>query len=396
MTSDARLPADAAGVLEATEQLRAAAAAKKCWTCGCLRETLDAIARGVPAASLPAALRDAMEEGRRRLLPARYDCLGCAVCHPAIAANALNDAAGSDLVRTGPCATEDAAEREGWPPLPGSYTVLRARAPVAVCTLTDEALAAALVEARPDGVAIVGTLLTENLGIERLVRNVVANPHVRFLVLAGRDSPGTVGHFPGGSLAAFAKNGTDERRRIPDAPGRRPVLRNLARTAEKHFREHVEVVDLVGQSEPTAVLEAAAACAARDPGPAVSADVATVPPTIRGAVPETMTPDPAGWFVVDPDPRRGRLLVEHYSTAGVLDAVIEARTAAEACCTAIEKSLLTRLDHAAYLGRELARAEISLRTGAPYRQDAAPERRATDLSMAAGCGCGPKDCGGGV
>jgi hypothetical protein len=39
----------------------------------------------------------------------------------------------------------------------------------------------------------------------------------------------------------------------------------------------------------------------------------------------------------------------------------------------IEKKLVTRLDHAAYLGRELARAEWALKAGDPYVQDAAPE-----------------------
>lgn len=41
--------------------------------------------------------------------------------------------------------------------------------------------------------------------------------------------------------------------------------------------------------------------------------------------------------------------------------------------TAIERKLLTRLDHAAYLGRELARAEQALSSGETYVQDGAPE-----------------------
>jgi tetrahydromethanopterin S-methyltransferase subunit A len=45
---------------------------------------------------------------------------------------------------------------------------------------------------------------------------------------------------------------------------------------------------------------------------------------------------------------------------------------------------LSRLDHAAYLGRELARAEHSLSTGEPYVQD----RAAGEVEAAtASCGC---------
>jgi len=36
----------------------------------------------------------------------------------------------------------------------------------------------------------------------------------------------------------------------------------------------------------------------------------------------------------------------------------------------IQEGLVTQLDHAAYLGRELAKAEIALQTGSHYEQDA--------------------------
>ena len=61
-------------------------------------------------------------------------------------------------------------------------------------------------------------------------------------------------------------------------------------------------------------------------------------------------------------------------TTGSLDAVIEGPTPAHCYTVAIEKELLTRLDHAAYLGRELARAKIALDTTDRYEQDAAPEQ----------------------
>jgi tetrahydromethanopterin S-methyltransferase subunit A len=97
-----------------------------------------------------------------------------------------------------------------------------------------------------------------------------------------------------------------------------------------------------------------------------------------------MSSDKAGYFVVYPDRARRVLLLEHYRNDGVLDVVIEGRAAAELYYPAIEQGLISRLDHAAYLGRELARAERALESGAPYVQDAAPERQAT---TGRGCGC---------
>ena len=113
--------------------------------------------------SLDAVLASA----RERLLPQRYDCLGCATCFPAIALNEFAADGFLDLTENAICPTDAVEERHGWPPLPGSYTVLRYHAPVAVCTLNDDALAEAVASTRIPEVAIVGTLHTENLGIER-------------------------------------------------------------------------------------------------------------------------------------------------------------------------------------------------------------------------------------
>ena len=51
--------------------------------------------------------------------------------------------------------------------------------------------------------------------------------------------------------------------------------------------------------------------------------------------------------------------------------VIEGRQAALIAATAVERGFVTQLDHAAYLGRELAKAEAALSNGITYEQDAA-------------------------
>lgn len=64
------------------------------------------------------------------------------------------------------------------------------------------------------------------------------------------------------------------------------------------------------------------------------------------------------------------LVCEHYTKEGVLDETIRGTRAEDVAYTAIKHGLLSRLDHAAYLGRELARAETALKLGQPYTQDA--------------------------
>ena len=362
-------------VEEAARWLKEAVDAKKCWSCGCLHSSLEAIDRALEEDQLPAMLGQVLEQSRSRLREVRYDCLGCQICYPPLAMNALGRTALGRALEAEACPTDEVEERVGWPPLPGSYTVLRYGAPVAVCTLTDEVLSRTLAREKPTEVALIGTMQTENLGIERLVRNILANPNSRFVVVCGEDSRQAIGHLPGQSLVALAREGLDERGRIVGARGKRPLLRNISPDAIERFRQTVEVVDLVGCSDHATITATIAECAARYPGPAEPFASERLCEHVTGYLPKRMVLDPAGYFVVYPDRARNLLLLEHYTKDGILDTVIEGKTSAELYVPAVERKLLTRLDHSAYLGRELARAEQALRSGTGYTQDAAPESR---------------------
>jgi tetrahydromethanopterin S-methyltransferase subunit A len=341
---------------------------------------LEAIERSAPVNGQPPDLTAALHAGRDTLQEVQYDCLGCEVCYPAIAINELG-------VEETACPAEQVEERYGWPPYAGEYTVVKYNAPVAVCTLTDDALIRSLIEKQTSGLSIVGTLQTENLGIERVILNTLANPNIRFLILCGPDSRQQVGHLPGQSLASLARNGVDERMRIKDANGKRPRLRNLSSDAIEHFRNTVEVIDLIDESAISLIQEKIGECESKNPGPAAAFSSSPKVKTERGYLPSRMVADPAGYFVLYVDRRRSLLSLEHYSNDGVLDVVIEGPTAAQVYTASIDKHLLSRLDHAAYLGRELARAEHALRTERQYIQDSAPEQpQSMDQSV---CGCRP-------
>jgi len=348
--------------------LAQAVGAAKCAPCGCAHEASAALA-ALPAPA-PRGLRDAAQRLAASLTPQRYPCLGCAVCWPAEALSALQDAG---LMPEGAaCPAEPAVPRPGWPPLPGDYTALRYGAPVAVCTLGDSDLAAAVAAQAGPEVGIVGTLTTENLGIDRLVRNTITNPNLRFVIVCGLEVEQRIGHHPGGSLLAVAANGTDDKGRIVAAPGRRPRLRNLTPGEIAHFRTHVEVIDLIGTRDTAAILAPAQRCGARDPGRAPDPPGGLAVPIQRAAPAGRTLADPAGYLVVYADAARRLLIIEHYRNDGLLTAVTEAGNATDGYTSVLAAGLVSRLDHAAYLGRELARAEHALHAGTPYRQDAAP------------------------
>jgi tetrahydromethanopterin S-methyltransferase subunit A len=370
------------------EQLTEAVAAPKCHTCGCLQQTVEALAStGVGQDEMGATLHEA----RAVFQPKQYDCLGCPVCYPANAANAFSEAfpeadSGLDL-----CPTDEAAERKGWPPFPGDYHVLKCRAPVAVCTLNSETLTSRLKDCAPAGLAIVGTLHTENLGIERLMKNTLANPHIRFLIVCGEDARQAIGHLPGQALQSLFEHGVDARGSIRGARGKRPVLKNVTAEEIQAFLDQIALVPLIREAREDVIAQETESCHRRDPGPYAGAVHARRVNIVHAEEPERFTLDPAGYVVIYPDVRQNRLVLEHYTNAGVLDCLLEGKSPAALYATALARNLVTRLDHAAYLGRELARAERSLRTGEPYLQDRAPgeavQERLTACGTAEPCGC---------
>jgi len=370
------------------EQLSKATDAAKCHRCGCLQQTAEALAgTNVGHAELVGEIGNA----RAVFVEKEYDCLGCRVCFPAIAANAFAEAFVEQGESLDLCPTEELAARAGWPPLAGDYHVVRYRAPVAVCTLNSVGLAAELEAEAPEGLAISGTMHTENLGIERVIQNVVANPHVRFLVLCGEDTEQAIGHLPGQCMESLHANGIRKGGRIEGARGKRPVLKNVGVDQVEAFRRQVELVSLIGEKDVSRLREAVSACAGRDPGPFEGAPVESAVETVWSAEPTRLVPDPAGFVVVYPETRRQILIVEHYTKEGVLDCVVEGRTPAAISAELIERRLVTRLDHAAYLGCELARAERSMQTGDTFIQDRAPGDLDGEPNTTS-CGCTPGTC----
>jgi len=82
--------------------------------------------------------------------------------------------------------------------------------------------------------------------------------------------------------------------------------------------------------------------------------------------------DERGWFKVLIDRDEGRIVLLHFSgrEATRPDLVLKGARATPLYLAAVERGLVSRLDHASYLGRELAKAEVALRTGKAYIQDA--------------------------
>lgn len=395
---------DKSAFKEALAQIENVIKFKKCWKCGCNQGAIRGLEKEIHKLSPNdrTEIEPLLVKAKANFQQIEYDCLGCKTCFPGDLTNALSRAYPSLELEPDSCASEEinVEARQGFPPLPGNYQVVRYQASVAVCTLNSKRLIPEIAKSSHPALSIVGSLNTENLGIERVIRNTLSNPNIRHLIICGEDSEQRIGHLPGQSLLSLSRNGIDAANRIVGAQGKRPVLKNLGADEVQYFREQMEVVDLIGCSDVSKILGMASACQSKNKGQyrgGVAMQIRVKP--VQALPPKQLTLDPNGYFVIFPDASHGKVVVEHYQNTGVLNQIIEGTDIGSIYMTIIDLGIISKLDHAAYLGKELARAEASLKTGVPYVQDQAQdrpvgqERAQTDTSNAkkgsscAGSGC---------
>ena len=131
-------------------------------------------------------------------------------------------------------------------PWPGKYSIGDRSSNIAIVTL-DEDFSFDKYE-----IAIWGPMKTENLGIERVVANVISNPNIRYLIICGKEIRG---HRSGRSLVCLHRNGIDDKGKIIEAPGAVPYIENISKEAVTRFREQVEAIDLIGVTEKDVIVD---------------------------------------------------------------------------------------------------------------------------------------------
>ncbi|HJU13446.1 MAG TPA: tetrahydromethanopterin S-methyltransferase subunit A [Candidatus Nitrosotalea sp.] len=116
---------------------------------------------------------------------------------------------------------------------------------LAVCTLSSMALLEELATSSlMSHINVAGRLLSENRGIETLVRNVLANGKIRKILLCGRE---VQGHRTGHSLVCLHQNGLDRVGRILGSKSPDPVL-TLTDSEVSRFQASVGIIDRTGET----------------------------------------------------------------------------------------------------------------------------------------------------
>jgi tetrahydromethanopterin S-methyltransferase subunit A len=147
----------------------------------------------------------------------------------------------------------------GWPVVKGEYESGNPESPVAVTTCGSHVKGAGQLAA---GACITGPHKTENLGIEKIVANIISNPNIRFLLVTGAE---VKGHISGEAIIMIHKNGVKENR-IVGSTGAIPYIENLPDDAIKRFQAQVQVVEMIGTEDEGAIVAKVKELAAKDPG----------------------------------------------------------------------------------------------------------------------------------
>ena len=154
---------------------------------------------------------------------------------------------------------EKKSPASGWPIVQGDFHSGDPNSPVAVATMGSHLDEKGICDA---GAAICGSCKTENLGLEKVIANIISNPNIRFLLLCGTE---VKGHLSGQTLAALHANGV-EKGKVVGSQGAIPFIENLDDAAIKRFQEQVETVNIMETEDLGQIKAKIAELTARDPG----------------------------------------------------------------------------------------------------------------------------------
>lgn len=121
---------------------------------------------------------------------------------------------------------------------------------VAICTLSSMDMLKEIARSDVlDRVCLAGRLLSENKGIDALIRYVSKNPNLSTLILCGRE---VAGHRAGQSLLLVHRYGTDSDGRIVNSPSPDPFL-SVSEDEITRFQKQIKIIDRIGTTDLHAI-----------------------------------------------------------------------------------------------------------------------------------------------
>ena len=116
---------------------------------------------------------------------------------------------------------------------------------IAVCTLSSLDLLKKMANSDVlQHISIVGRLLSENKGIDAIIRHVNQNKKIKTIIVCGKE---VWGHKAGHSLFKLYRNGIDNNQRIINSNSPDPFL-TVTKTQINYFRNEIILVNMINET----------------------------------------------------------------------------------------------------------------------------------------------------
>ena len=116
---------------------------------------------------------------------------------------------------------------------------------IAICTLSSIKLLKDISNSSlMSQIVLVGRLLSENKGIDLLVKYVILKKNIKVILICGKD---TTGHMSGNSLFKLYENGIDSNGRIIGSTSPDPVL-TITKSEIKIFQKQITLINKIGET----------------------------------------------------------------------------------------------------------------------------------------------------
>jgi tetrahydromethanopterin S-methyltransferase subunit A len=137
-------------------------------------------------------------------------------------------------------------------PINEEYYLGNPNSAIAVCTLSSINLLKNFANSEIlNKISIVGRLLSENKGIDSIIKYVNKNPQINTIIVCGKE---VWGHKSGHSLFELHKNGIDQNNRIINSTSPDPYL-TVSELEIKYFQDKINLVNLINETKFELILE---------------------------------------------------------------------------------------------------------------------------------------------
>ena len=131
-------------------------------------------------------------------------------------------------------------------PIPEEYYSGNSNSSIAVCTLSSIDLLKKLANSEIlSHVSIVGRLLSENKGIDSIIKYINKNQKINIIIICGKE---VWGHKAGHSLFQLHKNGVDKNNRIINSTSPDPYL-TVSKSQIQYFQNNITLVNLIAETD---------------------------------------------------------------------------------------------------------------------------------------------------